>query len=145
MEVFFFSGKKEKPKDDDIGGVYVSALSPLFQLLFSFLPLYLHTSAQPFSSASPPPRLVSRPAPGRVGVSPPGERAEKGLRPVALFQGKSGTKRQMTSRWHRYLLFRRLCFFFSFSSPSRPRRLRPGRLTSTLCSFFRGKMRTKRG
>lgn len=49
---FLFSEKKEKPKDDDIGGVYVSALLLLFRLLFSFLPLYMHTSAQPFSSAS---------------------------------------------------------------------------------------------
>lgn len=49
----------------------------------------------------------------------------------------------MTSRWHRYLLFRRLCFFFFIPFAS-AWRLRPGRWTSTLCSFFRGKMKAKR-
>ena len=75
----------------------MSAFSPLFHLIFSFLPLYLHASSQPFSSASPPPRLVFKPAPGR------------GLRPILMcgkgastrcsfFQGERKDKRMVASR-----------------------------------------------
>ena len=82
---------------------------------------------------------------GGWGGSPPGERAEKGLRPVALFQGKSGTKRQMTSRWHRYLLFRRLCFFFFFFIPFASAASSAREMDFAPLFFFQGEKKNQKG
>lgn len=87
VEVFFFSGKKEKPKDDAIGGVYASALSPLFHLIFSFLPLYLHRGLRP--------RLVCGKGEG------------------ILFSEKKEEQKTDNVRGNRHLLFRHFCLFFS--------------------------------
>ena len=136
-----FSEKKEEQKTNNVRG----NRHLLFRHFCLFFSPSIHFGCRLFFCVSPP-RLVSRPAPGRVGVSPPGERAEKGLRPVVLFQGKSGTKRQMTSRWHRYLLFRRLCFFFFFFIPFASAASSAREMDFDPLFFFSGgKRKTKRG
>lgn len=138
---FLFSEKKEKPKENGGGGVYVSALSLLFRLLFSFLPLYLHTAAQPFFFYVSSPAGVQT-SPGERDFVPVGLR-KRVFDPLFFFREKRKTKRQMTSRWHRYLLFRRLCFFFFIPFASAASSARE--IDFDPLFFFRGKRRTKRG
>ena len=46
-----FAEEREEPKESGCGGVQMPVFSPSLPLLFPFRPLYLHMTAQPFSSA----------------------------------------------------------------------------------------------
>lgn len=152
---FLFSEEKEKPKENGGGRVQLSAFFAVSSPSFSFLPLYLHMVAQPFSSASPPPRLVFKPAPGRGTSSPFGVRD---LRPVVFFQGKEESQKRVAAEECSFLFFRGLrpilvcekMYVFFFQRKMRikrrwqPERVVPSFFATSVPSFsFREKGKAK--
>lgn len=83
-----FFQRKRKSQRKVAAVAQMPVFSPLFQLLFSFLPLYLHTSAQPFSSASLLPGWCSDQLRGGWGFHPLESVRKRVFDPLHFFRGR---------------------------------------------------------